>query len=77
MAIPNSQIMSESKEKKQGGSKMKSGHMAPYTFRLAAEDVARLEWVARRWRTSSAAVIRKLLADLARQEGMPETDQDN
>lgn len=56
---------------------MKSGHMAPYTFRLAAEDVARLEWVARRWRTSSAAVIRKLLADLARQEGMPETDQDN
>lgn len=40
------------------------------TFRLRAEDVERLAALANRWGSSEAAVIRRLLLEAARAEGL-------
>jgi hypothetical protein len=60
--------MSESQPKR-GRKKVEKGYLLSRSFRFQEEDVARLEELSRRWRCSTAAVIRRLLAEAIEEPG--------
>lgn len=48
---------------------MTKGYTLSRSFRFEEEDVARLEELARQWRCSGAAVLRRLLAEASGKPG--------
>lgn len=64
--------MSEEQEKEE---KVTNPAPLPRSFRLPVEDIEILRWLSRRWGASGATVIRKLLREAARKEGMPDREQ--
>jgi hypothetical protein len=63
-ALPDAddRLMSDDEVKKERR-KVTKGYSLSRSFRFDKEDVARLEELARRWRCSGAAVLRRLLAE--------------
>ena len=54
-------------ERKRGKRKVEEGYNISRSFRFQAEDVERLDLLAKEWRCSTAAVLRRLLAEAVEQ----------
>gem|GEM_PF-4131625 len=68
--------MSESERPKEKKRKMTGPRQIPTSFRLEERDLEAIRYLARKWDRTVSSVIRQLVREAAKREGIPEENQD-
>jgi len=67
--------MSENEEPKEKKPKMTSTRQVATSFRLSERDLEAIRLLARKWDRSASSVIRQLVREAAKREGLDEQEQ--